>query len=270
MLHITEYAQEVAQKVNGEVQITEKANRVKATGIIIRTEESPIAPVIYIDNLYERGLSTDQAADEVLKVYAKHNNPSINLDMITDYEKVKPLLRARLYNSRTNAPVFKSAKEYGFADLIIIPYIANIMQTESGTGSIKITRELLAKWNVSADEVIETAEANSRQEATMRSMAEVMAEMMGADIMDIMEPELEEMKVVTNKDRAFGAYGVIPMLDELRKTYKEGFVILPSSVHEVIITPVRDGFDMDSLVQEVNAAEVDYEEQLSDHAYLIA
>ena len=52
---------------------------------------------------------------------------------------------------------------------------------------------------------------------------------------------------------------------------KGDFIVLPSSVHEVIVLDAKNGMkykDLASIVQDVNASEVSAEEFLSDHVYV--
>ena len=52
--------------------------------------------------------------------------------------------------------------------------------------------------------------------------------------------------------------------------FPNGYVVLPSSVHEVIVRELdMDPDELSKLVQTVNAEQVDPEEQLSNHAYVV-
>lgn len=255
-----EYAAQVAKKVNGEVREVEKENGVIFTGILIDTG-SNARPTVYIDQMIEEGLTVDEAAEQVKKAAEKAALPDINLDWLNDWETVKKSLRARLYNKATKAEV-KKAAGHGFNDLVIIPYIENVTEN----GSIKVKAWMLDKWNVSAKEVIKQAEKNSAKEADMTSMAEIMKAMGYPGAV----PDDGKMIVVSNKRKSFGAYAVISKLPILKVLFPEGFTVLPSSVHEVIVVPMDDKAAFDTMVQEVNEAEVNYTEQLSNHAYRIA
>lgn len=256
-----EYAAQVAQKVNGEVKEVEKANGIIYTGIMV--DNGTIArPTVYIDQMIEEGLTVDEAAEQVKKAAKKAALPDVTLDWLNDYEQVKPLLRARLYNEKTSAEVKKPAG-HGFDDLVIIPYIENVIER----GSVKVNAHLLDKWNVTAEEVIEQAEKNSAKEADLTSMVDMLRSMgFPGELPD----DDGQMIVVSNKARMFGAYAVISKLPILNVLFPDGFTVLPSSVHEVIVVPMNDKMAFDNMVQEVNAAEVDYTEQLSNHAYRIA
>lgn len=147
-----EYAEMVAREINGAtVTEVEKANGVVFTGITVRAEDSNVAPTIYVDSMYDKGMSIEDAITSVRKAF-NENHKSINVDWISDWSQVKGKLAARLYNNATKADVFESAERYGFDDLIIIPYVN--MTLDDGMGSVKVTNQLLEKWGVSSEEVI--------------------------------------------------------------------------------------------------------------------
>ena len=59
-------------------------------------------------------------------------------------------------------------------------------------------------------------------------------------------------------------------MEKVARIFPEGFFILPSSVHEVLIVP-KDTYlsvkELGNLVREVNQSEVSREEVLSDRVY---
>ena len=255
-----EYAKEVAKEVNGVAKEVEKNNGVKVIGVEVNTG-SNVRPMVYIDEMYDRGLTVYEAADKVATIAQTYAKDELDISWIADFEKVRPMLRARLLNKATSAEVFKQAGGV-FNDLIIVPYIDGVCEN----GSIKVRQEMLKVWKVTAEEVISQAEENSRKEAKMQSMSEIMAEMGYPLVCDDMPP----MIVISNEKGCYGAYSILAMLDQLKTLFPEGFAVLPSSVHEVIIVNAEDPAYLDSMVSDVNDKEVDPNEQLSGHAYLVA
>ena len=266
MLSTKEYAQKVAQIVGGEVKEVEKANGVIFTGVMLPTADRNISATVYVDKMIEDGLTVEEAADHVRQVMEneKARKPEINVDFLKDFEQVKPRLRARLYNKSTKSEVCRSAAEYGFDDLIIAAYIDS--QLGDNAGSIKVTREMVNTWQVTPEEVLQIAESNSNNDAQLMSMRDIMISM-GAPADFV--PEDSGMYVISNSFKTYGAYSIIPKLDELKRIFPDGFAVLPSSVHEVIAVPIVEA-DLDGMVSGVNAEMVADEETLSDHAYIIA
>lgn len=249
-----EYAKTIAELINGEVKEVEKENGIVYTGVT-KKGVTNVSPIIYIDNLYENGVDVLDASKKV-KEKIEQSNVSFDIDFINDYEKAKPRLQARLYNNKTNVEVSKSAERYGFDDLIIVPILV-VSEDDDGTATIKVTRDLLAKWDKSATEVIGDAIENLDYEITD------MAKLLGISLGEPMG-----LYVVTNKKRRCGAASVIKAKDELNRMFPEGYIVLPSSVHEVIVVKNDDNIEAyTEMVKMVNSDVVAPEEVLSDKAY---
>lgn len=272
-----EYAEAIAEIIGGEVHEVEKTNGIITTGITKRIKGINVTPTIYIDQAYGMEKPIEEAAkkiDEMLTTYQPKEN--MDLSCLLDYENVKDRLRARLYNKATKADVFRSADVYGFDDLVIIPYIKVTDFMEDGW--IKVSKSLLDNWGVSEKEVIDTAMMNSDEDFEIMSMAEVMADIMrkqGApeDMIEMIVGDKDNgMYVVSNKQRFYGAIGAILRADELRMMFPDGYTVLPSSIHEVIVIPKALATDPEYLAQmvkEVNATEIDELERLGDKPYPI-
>lgn len=265
------YANEVVKSLGidgAEVKEIEKANGIKMVGIVIPVEGSNMAPTIYINQMKENGLTPAEAATEVLRIYDNSKESSVDVDFITDFEKVKSMLRARLYNEKTKADVYKSANEYGFDDLIIVPYI-NLGKIGSTEGAVKVTSDLMATWGVTETEIIDIAIENLKEDGIIKTMAEILAGMM-PEGMEMLTPlGGPQMYVISNTSKTFGAIQVIIQKDKLNEMFPSGYIVLPSSVHEVIVVP-KDAGDLDflsSMVNDVNASDVSPQEVLGTKAY---
>lgn len=265
-----EYAQEIVNIIGGEAKEVVKANGVVKIGISRTVEGINVAPTVYLDDIYDEDMPVELAAQKVDKALIE-NTPKGNMDMsfIYNYENVKPMLRARLYNKATPAEVFKSAKVYGFEDLIVVPYIV-LNSFQGGQGGIKVTKALVKTWGIKSSEVIKDAINNSKSEIRIESMFDVLKALQPntpEELLRMTTPDT--MYVISNPDRCFGAISAALAKIKLKKVFPKGYVILPSSVHEVIVVAADSGEAQmfTSMVQEVNASEVLPEEVLSNRAY---
>lgn len=269
-----EYATEVAQMVgNAEVKEVEKANGVKFTGIVVH--QGTICPTIYVDDMYKRGMSVEDAAREVQRIAEDKNAEGIfDSDKFLDYQGfVKDRLRIRLFNKATKAEVKRSAKSLGFDDLILVPYVN--VELGDTKGSIKVLKQHVERWGVTQRQVIDTAIKNSKGEISVQSLEAFLGIMMfgSGPLLKTVSPESEIMDgpiVVTNAESQNGASAILGLIPGLKKKYPEGFYVIPSSVHEVIMMPKGMGQDVESLTQmvsEVNQAVLDPVDVLSDKAY---
>ena len=261
-LNVNEYAMQVAAIMNGTYREVEKANGVICHGVML--DMGNMSPVVYVDRFFAEGLTPDEAAERIREDIVdapKIENP---MEIITDYEQAGKMLRARLYNKATKAEVYRSAAEYGFEDLIIIPYI------DLGNGAAaKVTKSLLDHWGQDADTVISLAIENAR-DYTITPLAQVLAELMGGMPFLAGEDDVP-LYVLTNENKTCGAIGVIAAKAELEERFPNGYVVLPSSIHEVLILPkeqlTQEMEALSEMIVEINQTQVAPEEVLGDHPY---
>lgn len=184
---------------------------------------------------------------------------------LTNYDEVKPLLRARLYNKTKEAEVFASADMMGFEDLIVIPYV---QFTENAAA--KVTNSLLETWDKGADEIIQTALENSKADVDIESLSSVLAKI-NPVFASLMGDDDIPVWVIRNKSGVCGAISAIVARDKLREMYPNGYIVLPSSIHEVLVVgkcnTEEETAYYTQMVTEINADCVDPKEKLSDKAY---
>lgn len=264
-----EYAEVVASKVNGTVNEVEKTNGIVYIGVSIPNETN-ICPNIYIDQMYEEKWSVEKAVEEVQKINERYKGSmSFDPNEFMDYKNAKRGIKARLYNATTKASIYRDASEYGFEGLIIVP----VYQVNENA-SIKINAEHIKSWGVTADEVIDLAMEQSKQDGyEIQSMISMMMKLMGVEQAEAELMGFEDdgrMYVLSNKNKMFGAIGTILLADELKKRFPSGYIVIPSSVHEAIIMPrdIADEGILNDLVNDVNRTEVAPEEVLGSKVYI--
>ena len=87
--------------------------------------------------------------------------------------------------------------------------------------------------------------------------------------------DMPPLYVLTNASTIKGASAILnkQALAEFGKKHKTNkIVVLPSSVNEMLLTPYTEETDIDAfsaMVEEINNAEVDPTERLTDRAYII-
>ena len=78
------------------------------------------------------------------------------------------------------------------------------------------------------------------------------------------------MMVVTSNNLSYGAISILFAKEELKELFPNGYTVIPSSIHEVLVTELAEADRVDSMVVEVNDTQVDPTEQLSNHGYAFA
>ena len=264
MNEIKEYANKLAEAIGGEVVEITKNNGVVYTGVRRKIDVDSslsVLPILYIDEIYDKMSIEDAVAryDEYCK-----NVPDTNelMGAIRDWEKAKEFLTIRLVNEKNikDANFYRSAAEYGFSDLIMIPYIS------ADDSSVRVSDTMLDIWEVSIDEVFEVALDNI--EPVVESLADVLKKMGYPGFLLDATPQ---MYVISNPSKCNGASAVLKARKRLQEIFPDGYVVLPSSIHECLATEFNDDMDKDevkNIVCDVNSSQVSEEEQLSDDAYV--
>ena len=288
-LHIDELGQEVVQEIKkrmpqAKVSVKEvvKTNDIILHGIIINdiASESNVTPTIYLDNYYEGylndNIAVEEIAEKIIEISNKHQCPvSFDIDMATDYDNVRNMLRIKIVNTERNVRLLQDVPHKDFLDLSAV-YQILVSEDESGAATITVNNHLMQMYGVTVDELHEAALENMsiKEPVKIQSMAETMVEILGVE--DIPLDELPgggpEMYVVTNPSKICGASEML-MKETLQKAadiFNGNFYILPSSIHELIAVPATEDVDVQFLrdtVCEINATQVSPDEVLSDNVY---
>lgn len=274
-----EYANKVKKEIemiigsNGTVLLHNviKNNDMRLHGISIQMENERITPTMYIEDFVEHNpdYSVREIAKEIITELAKVRcrTPRLNPEEIIDLSKIMDKVCVRLINRKENKELLKEIPYEEFYDLAVILVIEL-----SPEASIKVTNNLLSTWDISFNELYGIAKANTERlhPITIKDMSEIMAEIVGVPVEEV--PSIG-LHVVTNNRKTFGATCLLyeGILDKIANMLEGNFVILPSSLHEVIVHSVMHGVSIEHLnetVREVNNNEVPKEDVLSDHVYL--
>lgn len=254
-----EYAQEIAKATNGEVKVITKTNGVEQTGIVV-TNNNGVGTTVYIDDAYNNGYSIEEGIAMVNNTVKANATTTFNTESITNWSNIRENVRAKLLNKERNPQieVYKSAKGYGFPDLIIVPYID--VKIGIHKGSITITNALLEQWGITKRTVIDKAIANT--DYVLMTLAEKLG-MLGFET-----PESPILFIGTDSD-TYGAIGIIKAKERLTQLFPNGYYIIPSSVHEMLAinADMGDETTITAMVQDVNGSVLDPKDYLSNHAY---
>ena len=135
--------------------------------------------------------------------------------------------------------------------------------------SIPVTKDLQRTWNASTKAIHDAAIQNGPRIRPLKIAS--LAEMLGLPFeLDDMAP----MTVLTNSVGVYGASSILyPATKELlAERFPNGFICIPSSVHEWIIISKDLSSDTASLldmVKTINANEVLPEDQLADDVFTL-
>lgn len=264
---------------NAWLTASEKNNGIMLTGITTVCHDRNIGPCIYLDSYYENYRNGDMTIDEVVEsVYGnimerRNHVPDFNVADFLRWDSIKTSIRAKLVNAELNKHQLFRIPHRLFMDLAVVYYI-RVDEVENGVGTILIQNDHMKLWE--QDEI-------ALYEAAMTNM-KISGNIMFEDIMSFISqcsrtekdkeaPENFRMYVLTNRSKCFGASGILDqsMLNRISERLGN-FIVLPSSIHEVIVIPenedMGDYSGLAEMVKEINVAAVLPEERLSNHVYV--
>lgn len=285
MMNFEMFTEKVVEEVSKELSTLEvkksevtKNNGMKLRSITITSDESNVSPIIYLEGFfrdYQEGRSMKDITEGIIKLYRESAvNTSWDVSVFTNYSSARSLLRPRLINSEKNKELLADVPHREILDLSLI-YSVELSGDFDGVGTIIVRNEHMKLWDVDEQTLYEEVLKNMEEydEGSLRTMKDVLLEMIGCD-MEMLDSEISiPMYVLTNRSKLYGASQLInkSMLAMAAKTIGSDLIILPSSVHELLILPVADNMTemdhMTSMVREVNDSEVAMNEILSYHVY---
>ncbi len=267
--------------VRVEVARTEKLQNQSYTGIRIGLPDLDVSPMINPTNLFEevnRGRTFDSVVDELADMAgdALATADTLKKLNLTNYEEMKSRLTVQLVSKAANRELLAQLPHTDILDMAEV-YRITFNRDHRGEMSSIVTNQMLNVMGVSKEELHRDAMtyAPLTHPAQIRSLGEVMRGMLGADEFGTWDPARGEsvpMYVATTVESINGA-GVIAypgFMEEAKKQLGGDFYVLPSSIHEVLLIPVREAPDYRELlhmVTEINAAIVSPEEKLTDNVY---
>lgn len=261
-----EYAEEIAKAIYGEVLEQTKNNGV--VRMAVRTSKGSIAPVMYVDDAYENGEPIKDMVDRYNEALAQVKEQAEDFEWMHEWDKVKSNLKVKLINKAKNpgTEVYRSAKTYGFSDLIIVPYIDDV-NVNGHKGRVMVTQDMVNNWGVTKRTVIDNGIRNI--EIIVMSLAEKLAEVMPLGMAEELESPF--YIVSTAGDGQYGAVGIIKAKERLQAMFPNGYYIIPSSIHEMLVLPMEfeaDPENLKGIIGEVNESVLDAVDYLSDHPYI--
>lgn len=236
-------------------------NNVALDGLTLIDSTTNIHPVVYItEEMLE--MSEDEFIRFLADMYNKHKvNSTFNIDTFMNIDYIYNNVEARLVGSKNNMLLHK---------VPYIPYLedfAIIFSVSVGEGaSVTITDDIYYNLNLDLNILYKKGIENLKGKKSVRSMREVISEMMGVDVGDDISPVF----ILSNQTGVYGAQMLLR--DDVLKAFYDThgtFAIIPSSTHEALLISEYD--DVQSLYemnQQVNDTEVSDVDRLATAIYI--
>ena len=193
------------------------------------------------------------------------------LKEVFNWNKIKGKLQARLINAEANKERLENVPHRLFLDLAVVYYL-KVSESEDYYGMIEVTNHHANVWEQDEAALFKTALENlkSNQDVSFQELRAVIQEL-GVQMDDI--PDEPKVYVLSNKKRISGSIAMVnnDFLKVISVLIGGDFIILPSSIHELLILKEPEACDFSmysSMVHDANRFCVRPEEVLSDHVYL--
>ena len=260
-----------------------KDNGVKQTGIRFSMPDQRISPVFYVGSCYQE-VQQGKPLEEIMRSIAEtvqsameQPDPSLGIDF-NDYGAVQDFLSFKLINTKANRQMLSELPHKEIEDLSLICILKLPADETDKIGCLSVTYKMAEEWGISGEELYQAAMENvqKKEKPVMQKITDVIMQCIGLEgdngsrsAEDTDEPAIY---VLSNESGVFGAaiMAYPGTMDEISQKFPEGFYILPSSVHEVVILPQGGKMnpkEMGEMVREINKDHVFRSDFLSDRVY---
>ncbi len=273
-----------------------KENDEKHTSLEMETEQN-IIPNLYLEECYRVYQKTGNI-EATMQLMAHKYQESMNQGEknigfdISDYEQVKERLFLSVLNKEKNEQYIQNScyKEVPGTDLAAVTKIL-CHRNEEEQAVIPVNENYLSVWGVSKEEIYEQALINTPKlfPPELMNMGDVITYL---SLMEEIDPNAvsflqnmdaseesmqyvlspQEMYVLSNKQKLNGATVLLypETLQNIAEREGSNFLILPSSIHELILVKDTGSLcvqELQEMVISVNRTTLHPEEFLSDEIY---
>lgn len=271
-----------------------KNNDTRLEGIVIMQPDKRVSPTFYVNGYFNDGFMPEATAQAICKEYMQQQNANIDVmeELVRNircYDKMKDKICFKLINTKMNKEFLKDVPHVRFNDELSLCFYIQL----DPEATVTIHNQFIEIWNLEKSKVVEQLYAVANRNMTrlhppvLDNMAHVLGYISEADDIEELEmfKEMAEslfpMYVLTNDTKILGAstlaYSNGQMLEDCRqaierRTNREvnSLIVIPSSIHEVIIMPaddVEDVLGLKETILDVNRTQVQPHEILSNNVF---
>lgn len=252
-------------------------------GIMIKFDNISLAPTVYPDFYYQDWKDGKPVSSIVSGIRSELMRTASGLTHFNiggmDRNSAVTHLYAGIVSYESNKEWLKEIPHERVEDLAVFAKWRFDGVGQDIVASVKITESLLAHLQLTKEEALNIAKANTGRNVKLESLDVIMAEMLMEKGMDKELAESVSMmyqaapfQVLTNENGIDGAAAIAcpEVLKIVLKQMGEEFYILPSSINEVLILPkslTDDAEGLKEMVSSINESEVEPKDRLSDNVY---
>ncbi len=269
------------------LQKVPKNNGTLLDGLCITKKAQGVSPTIYLNSYYERyreGIPFNSIIKEILEIYQDNSSVTdLDFSILNDFSQLREKVAYKLIHTASNKELLTTIPSIPYLDLSIVFYLY-LEKHDAGQMTALIHNDHMKAWGTDTEELHRLARSNTPKllPPRLHSMAEVMKtiakEHLGSDyreefIEDLLSaPTVSPLYVLTNSSGICGACAILypNQLKDFADMMETDIVILPSSIHEVLLIPYHKDIsfpDLTDMVSHINREEVPVEDRLSDQVY---
>ena len=258
-----------------------KNNSVELDGICLHRAGDTLSPTVYLNHFYEEYLEGRPLHSILSEIAATLSSEvpelEVNTSLYDNYDAIRHQIIFRVVNYERNEELLTSCPYLPFCDLAIT-FRWLVHSDSSGIASALITNKEMELWNITLEELYQTASINTRRlfPATIQPIQQLLSEYLDkdADIQELLDQTPDELQlfILSNEPRINGSTSMIydGILADFAKKIKKDLYILPSSIHEVLLMPATKEIEEQALlnlVRDANRTVVGLPDILSDSIY---
>lgn len=252
--------EKMSKKTGKEVIVTKvtKNNNIKLTSLVIKENAHNVSPNIYVEQyweLYQRTDDLEEAVEAMYKMYNQSNiAQSINMEWFRGFEEVKGKVAYKLVNYEYNKELLEQIPHTKYLDLAKVYYVS-VEDEAFGKGTILIHNNHLEMWSVSAEQLEELAAVNTPKQFPM--IVRALEDILCPEITDNSGWDLKNgIFVMTNEGKNLGAATMLypNNLKAFAGLLQSDLIIIPCSLHEVLILSANTDFEIEGLKKIVKVA----------------
>lgn len=258
------------------IQPFPKNNGITYDGLVIFHPKLNISPTIYLNPYYHwylDGVPMEDIYSNIMETYrTRLPKKDFDTSFFTEYDNAKSAIIMKLINYEHNLELLEKVPHFKYLDFAVV-FQCLVSQQTDGFATILIQNHHLDFWSITADQLYQDALSNTPQllPYQLDNIETIVKECMVLAPSDIPFEECP-MYILTNHVKLNGATTILydGLLHQLSQELDSDFILLPSSIHEVLLVPVdspeRIAF-FSQMVEQVNETQLSDDELLSDHAY---
>ena len=266
-----EKAKEAADWLNSNSEYHVTTRNVGGRASLVFDLGTDISPCLYVEDTHVDipvHLLASQMIDAVKNSMDNLSEITEAKNLLQDWNYVKEHLKLAVYRLDINLPKVMQKDENYFK-------VAPFVEFDNAKVNVPVTAPQV--WHVSEETIWSRAKENTADaDYTFESIRKTLEKMH----MPVPEedPEYPLMDIVTNDKKQYTS-GILACPETLRNFLdaqnvyeKKDLVILPSSIHEILVVPINPNIELERLsdmVREINAAKLAFHEQVADTAFIL-